>query len=136
MLSEKLADIYATQGKPSSAVQTYAQALGLDPSPQQRVRLLLTLAEKLVALDRQQEAYETYQRLLHEFPGYPDKLTLYRKLLPLAQKLDQKADAEKYEAEIIRLTPPPPKPQPESAPSQPSAPGHPATPAPAAASKP
>ena len=80
----------------------------LDPSPQQRVRLLLTLAEKLPALDRQQEAYEDYQKLLHEFPDYPDKLAIYRKLLPLAQKLDKKADAEKYEAEINRLSPPPP----------------------------
>ena len=36
VLTEKLADLYAAQGKPSSAVQTYALALGLDPSPQQR----------------------------------------------------------------------------------------------------
>ena len=111
VLSEKLADLYAAQGKPSSALQTYAHALGLDPSPQQRIRLLLTLAERLPALDRQQEAYEDYQKLLQEFPDYPDKLAIYRKLLPLAQKLDKKADAERFEADIIRLSPPPPKPQ-------------------------
>jgi uncharacterized protein (TIGR03790 family) len=111
VLSEKLADLYAAQGKPSSAVHSYAQALKLDPSPQQRIRLLLTLAEKLPALDRQQEACEDYQKLLHEFPDYPDKLTIYRKLLPLAQKLDRKADVERYEAEISRLSPPPPIPQ-------------------------
>jgi len=113
VLSEKLADLYAAQGKPSSAVHTYAQALGLDPSPQQRIRLLLTLAEKLPALDRHQEACEDYQELLREFPDYPDKLTIYRKLLPLAQKLDKKADVEEYEAAISRLTPPPQKPQPD-----------------------
>ena len=117
VLSEKLGDLYAAQGKPSSAVHAYAQALGLDPSPQQRVRLLLTLAEKQLALDRPREAYEDYQRLLREFPNYPDKLALYRKLLPLAQKLDQKADAEKYEAEITRLTPPPPAPPPKTSPA-------------------
>ena len=110
VLAEKLADLYAAQGKPSSAVHAYAQALGLDPTPQQRVRLLLTLAEKQLALDRPREAYEDYQKLLHEFPDYPDKLALYRKLLPLAQKLDKKADAERYEAEIKRLSPPPPQP--------------------------
>jgi tetratricopeptide (TPR) repeat protein len=136
VLSEKLADVYAKQGKPSSAVQIYAQALGLDPSPQQRVRLLLTLAEKLVALDRPQEAYEHYQRLLREFPNYPDKLGLYQKMLPLAQKLDNKADVEKYQAEITRLTPPPSKPQPESAPSQSSAPKHPEAPPPVSTPKP
>jgi tetratricopeptide (TPR) repeat protein len=111
VLSEKLADLYAAQGKPSAAVQTYAHALGLDPSPQQRIRLLLTLAEKLPALDRPQEACEDYQKLLQEFPDYPDKLTIYRKLLPLAQKLDKKADVERYEAEVNRLSPPPPRPQ-------------------------
>jgi uncharacterized protein (TIGR03790 family) len=110
VLSEKLADLYAAQGKPSSAVQTYAHALTLDPSPQQRIRLLLTLAEKLPALDRAQEASEAYLRLLQEFPHYPDKLGVYRKLLPLAQKLGKKADLEAYEAEITRLSPPPPKP--------------------------
>jgi uncharacterized protein (TIGR03790 family) len=112
VLSEKLADLYAAEGKPSSAVYMYAQALGLDPSPQQRVRLLLTLGDKLLALDRVPDAYGDYQRLLREVPDYPDKLSIYRKLLPLAQKLDKKADAEQYEAQISRLSPPPPKPKP------------------------
>lgn len=110
VLSEKLADLYAAQGKPSSAVYTYLQALQLDPSPQQRIRLLLTLGEKFLAQDRTQDAYEDYQKLLHEFPDYPDKLAICRKLLSLAQKLDKKTDAENYQAEINRLSPPPPKP--------------------------
>jgi uncharacterized protein (TIGR03790 family) len=109
VLSEKLADLYAAQGKPSSTVYMYRQALQLDPSPQQRIRLLLTLGEKLLTQDRPQEAYEDYQKLLHEFPYYPDKLAMYRKLLALAQKLDKKADAAEYEAEINRLAPPPQK---------------------------
>jgi tetratricopeptide (TPR) repeat protein len=109
VLTEKLGDLYAAQGKPSSAVHEYRQALQLDPSPQQQVRLLLTLAEKLPALDHQQEAYEAYQKLLNDFPDYTDKLAICRKLLPLAQSLGKKADAEQYEAEINRLSPPPPK---------------------------
>ena len=110
VLTEKLGDLYAAQGKPSSAVYTYAQALTLDPSPQQRARLRLTLGEKLLALDRQQDAYEDYQKLLREFTDYPDKLTIYRKLLPLALKLDKKVDAAQYEVEINHLSPPPPPP--------------------------
>ncbi|MCX6927066.1 MAG: hypothetical protein NT154_28250, partial [Verrucomicrobia bacterium] len=110
VLTEKLADLYAAQGKPSSAVQTYAHALTLEPSPQQRLRLLLTLGEKLMALDRHEAAYADYQRLLLDFPDYPDKVSIYRKLQPLALKLDKKSDAEKYEAEITRLSPPPPNP--------------------------
>jgi Tfp pilus assembly protein PilF len=114
VLTEKLGGLYAAQGKPSSAVYEYRQALQLDPSPQQRIRLLLTLAEKLPALDRQQEAYDDYQKLLHDFPDYPDKLAICRKLLPLAQRLGKKADAEQYEAEINRLSPPPPQSAPKT----------------------
>jgi uncharacterized protein (TIGR03790 family) len=110
VLSEKLADLYVAQGKPSSAVHMYLQALQLDPSPQQRLRLFLALGEKLLAQDRPQEAYDDYQKLLHEFPAYPDKLAICRKLLSLAQKLEKKSDAAEYEAEINRLVPPPPKP--------------------------
>jgi tetratricopeptide (TPR) repeat protein len=110
VLSEKLADLYSAQGKPSSAVHSYLQALQLDPTPQQRLRLRLTLGEKLLALDRASEAYEQYQQVLQENPAYPDKLAIYRKLLALAQKLDKKADAEAYQAAINRLSPPPPKP--------------------------
>ena len=110
VLTEKLGDLYSAQGKPSSAVLTYAQALELDPSPQQRLRLRLTLGEKLPALERAPEAYADYQKLLQELPAYPDRLAIYKKLLLLAQKLDKKADAGTYQAEIDRLTPPPPKP--------------------------
>jgi tetratricopeptide (TPR) repeat protein len=124
VLSEKLADLYAAQGKPTSSAHTYEQALGLDPTPQQRVRLRLALGERLLAVDRPQDAYEDYQKLLRENPTYPDQLGLYRKLLPLAQKLDKKADAEKYETEINRLAPPPPKPQPESTNPPPATPKH------------
>ncbi len=122
VLTEKLADLYAAQGKPSSAVDTWRHALTLDPSPQQRLRLLLTLGEKLLAADRTQDAYEDYQQLLREFPKYPDQLAIYRRLLPLAQKLDKKADAANYVAEITRLSPPPPKPQPATNQPPPPAP--------------
>jgi tetratricopeptide (TPR) repeat protein len=107
VLTEKLGDLYTAQGKPSSAVHEYRQALKLDASPQQRVRLLLTLADRLTALNRQQEAYEECQALLREFPDYPDKVTIYRKLHLLAQHLGKPAEAQQYEAEINRLSPPP-----------------------------
>jgi uncharacterized protein (TIGR03790 family) len=103
VLSEKLGDLYALQGKPSSAVHAYGEALKLDPSPQQRLRLMLALGDKLVGLDRTQEAYENYQQLLKLSADYPDKATLYKKLIALAQKLSKQADVEKYEAESKRL---------------------------------
>ncbi|HWV99037.1 MAG TPA: TIGR03790 family protein [Candidatus Acidoferrum sp.] len=100
VLSEKLGDLCATQGKPSSAVHAWEQALKLEPSPQQRVRLLLGLGERLLAQDRAAESYDAYQRLLQECPGYPDKASVYQKLLPLAEKLGKTVDAAKYRETI------------------------------------
>ena len=100
VLTEKLGDLYAAQGKPSSAVHEYGQALNLGPSPQQRIRLRLMLGEKLAALSRDEDAYLNYQKFLEESPDYPDKLSIYRKLLPLAQKLGKQYDAEKYQRQI------------------------------------
>ncbi len=110
ILNEKLGDLYTAQGKPSSAIHAYTQALKLDPSPQQKLRLLLTLGDKLPELNREPEACEAYQQLLRDFPDYPDSLGVYKKLLPLAEKLDNKAEVEHCKAEITRLTPPPPPP--------------------------
>ena len=104
VLSEKLGDLCVAQGKPSSAAHAYRQALNAEPSALQRVRIALALGEKLIALNQEQEAYEVYQALLQAFPDYPDKLALCKKLLPLAQKLNKKGDAEKYEAEIKTLS--------------------------------
>jgi uncharacterized protein (TIGR03790 family) len=100
VLAEKLGDLYEAQGKPSSAVYAYEQALKLNPSPQQRIRLRFTLAEKLPPLGRELEAYEDYQQLLKETPNYPDKVGVYQRLLPLAQKLNRNADAEYYQSQI------------------------------------
>ena len=110
VLSEKLGDLYASQGKPSSAALSYEQALKLDPSPQQRIRLRLTMGDKLMTLDRNEEALADFQKFLEETPDYPDKLPISRKLLALAQKLGKKDAAAKYEEQIKVLAPPsPPK---------------------------
>jgi len=100
ILSERLADLYVAQGKPASAIHSYEQALKLEPSPQQQLRLRLTLGERLAAADSNREAYENYQQLLANFPDYEDKAAIYRKLLPLARKLNKTADAEAFEAKL------------------------------------
>jgi predicted Zn-dependent protease len=90
VLTEKLADLYVMQGKPSSAIETYQRALKLNPSPIQRVRIRLELADKLVATERSREAYDDLKALLDEDPNYPGKPTVLKRLLDLANKLGDK----------------------------------------------
>ncbi len=105
VLSEKLGDLYASQGKPSSAVHQYELALKLNPSPMQKLRLLLELGDQLPGLDRAADAYTYCQEALKDYADYADNPALYRKLLALAQKLDKKDDVEKFSS---LLAPKPP----------------------------
>jgi tetratricopeptide (TPR) repeat protein len=75
------------QGKPSSAIITYQRALTLNPSPEQRIRIRLTLGEKLLAQNREADALEKYKQLLAESPDYPGKASVEARLTVLEQKL-------------------------------------------------
>ena len=59
-------------------------------------------------MKRFEPAYEDYVSLLRENPDYPNKLSIYRKLVPLAGKLDKKEDVARYEELIKQLLPPTP----------------------------
>lgn len=97
VLTEKLADLYDKEGKPSSAIETYEQALTLNPSPEQRLRLRLTLGEKLEEQNQYQAAYDNYEKLLSENTDYPGRMTIYQKLLALARKLNKPDKIARYE---------------------------------------
>jgi uncharacterized protein (TIGR03790 family) len=73
VLTEKLADLSEAEGKPASAIDYYQQALKLKPSPQQRIRLRLTLGARLAAANRPAEACDNYRQLLAEVPDYAGK---------------------------------------------------------------
>jgi uncharacterized protein (TIGR03790 family) len=81
VLTEKLAELYTAQGKPASAIAAFERALKLHPTPQQRLRLRLTLGEKLLAAKRDDEARQNYEQLLAEIPDYPEA-ELIRKKFP------------------------------------------------------
>jgi len=87
VLTEKLADIYDGLGKPSSAIATWQNALKLNPTPQQRIRIRLTLADKLLAEDRPAEAAADCRLLLAEAPDYPGKVAVEEKLKSLELKI-------------------------------------------------
>jgi uncharacterized protein (TIGR03790 family) len=99
VLTEKLADFYEMRGKPSSAIETFQRALTLNPSPEQRIRIRLTLGEKLLAQNREADAIENYKQLLKESPDYPGKPSVEAKLAALEQKLASTNSAAKNEAQ-------------------------------------
>lgn len=90
VLTEKLGQLYATLGKPGSAINAWQTALKLHPSPQQRIRLRLALGEKLLSQQRDAEAMENYYALLAEKPDYPGKDSIAAKLKSLEAKLAAK----------------------------------------------
>lgn len=87
VLTEKLADLYNNLGKPSSAIDTWQQAMKLNPTREQHIRLHNILAEKLLAAGRDAEAAENYRQLLMEYPDDPNAFTNRERLNLLEQKL-------------------------------------------------
>lgn len=110
VLLEKLADLYFLKARWDDAVVKYRQALSRSPSPQQQVRLLLSLGRTLEFLGKTEDAFGVYQEFVKTVPQYPDMLSIYRKLAPLAEQLGKAEDTEQFQREIRRLSPPPPAP--------------------------
>ena len=87
VLTEKLAQLYELQGKPSSAIDAWQRALKLNPSPQQRIRLHRILAEKLLAAGRDADAAENWRQLIADSPEYPGLNETREKLKVLERKV-------------------------------------------------
>jgi hypothetical protein len=105
VLTEKLGDLYAAQGKPSSASEMWERALTLNPSRLQRVRLRLALANQLTSLDRPVDAIVQLEQLLKETPDYPARPDVYKKLAGLARKAGKDDAAMEYERQAAPAAP-------------------------------
>jgi uncharacterized protein (TIGR03790 family) len=104
VLTEKLADLYQMEGQDELSTKAVRRALQLNPSPQQRVRLTLNLADRLIAAGHEEEALSLYDDFLEKSPDYPGAIVLYSKMETLATKLSQARRAERYAREISKLT--------------------------------
>lgn len=113
VLAERLARLYQEKSRLPQAITFGQYALAAGGTPQQRVRLLLDLAEWQRTLDRTQDAFDTLEQFSQEFPGHPQLLAVRRDQLSYARRLDRDDDVTRLKAEIERLTPPPPAPQTE-----------------------
>ncbi|MGC9944294.1 MAG: TIGR03790 family protein [Verrucomicrobiota bacterium] len=83
VLMEKLAELDDLSGKPDSAIESWQRALTLHPTPQQRIRIRRTLAEKLVEAGRTAEAADDWRQLMIEAPDYPGLPSVHKKLQEL-----------------------------------------------------
>jgi uncharacterized protein (TIGR03790 family) len=111
VLQERLAEFYDIQGKPSSCIHAIEQALKFDPSPQQRVRLMLRLGERLAAANRNRDACDVYRQFLKDCPDYPDLSSIQRSLDDLTQKVAKSADTSRStnRPSFPPVTSPPPR---------------------------
>jgi tetratricopeptide (TPR) repeat protein len=106
VLLEKLASISYTQGKLSDAFEANSKALKLPMTPLQRARVMLAQAQLLATFVKEEQAFDMYQQFLKEFPDYPEPLSIYQKMLPLARSLKKQPEVERIQKEVDLLSPP------------------------------
>jgi tetratricopeptide (TPR) repeat protein len=90
VLTEKLGDLNAAVGKPASTLRCYESALELDPSPQQRIRLMLKLGNELMEQKKFKEAADHWMNLYRKFPDYPGRSEIAVKMA--VAKAGERAD--------------------------------------------
>jgi uncharacterized protein (TIGR03790 family) len=87
ILTEKLADLCDAQGKPETAIEYYQHALGLNPSPEQRIRIRLALGRELQAQNETAAALADYRALVQESPAYPGDGSISNKIAALQSQI-------------------------------------------------
>ncbi len=97
ILLEKHGDILRAQGRQALAVESYKQALEQRASPQQKVRLLLTIAQMQSLLNRDADAFAAYERLIADCPDYPDLAQIQTRLVALGKSLGKTNEVERYQ---------------------------------------
>jgi uncharacterized protein (TIGR03790 family) len=104
VLLEKLADLNLLRLRYNHANKNYRLALEQSPSPQQQVRLMLSLARTMDMAGKQEDLFDVYQQFVADFPDHPDLLNIYKRLSPLAEELGKTAERDLYAQEIDRLS--------------------------------
>jgi len=106
VLTEKLGELLEAQGQHDAAIESCQQALKLEPSPQQAVRLTLTLAEIMLKAGKESDALDLYDAFFKTNPDYPGLLSLYTQAETLATRLKRPDAARRYAEEIKRRSKP------------------------------
>jgi len=90
VLTEKLAALCDAGGKTLSAVDFYEEALQLNPSPEQKIRIRFALADKYTAQGDKKKTYDDLWKIIDENPDYPAKFNIMKRLLDLAIAIGDK----------------------------------------------
>lgn len=106
VICEKVADLFADKGSFDAAAEWAGLALKAGGTPQQRVRVLRTLAEWQRLYGQPSDSLNTLNQFTLEFPGHPDLLAVRREQLRLAKELGREEQTKFLLEEILRLDPP------------------------------
>lgn len=103
VICEKVADLFADKGTYDAASEWAGHALRSGGTPQQRVRVLRTLAEWQRLYGQTSDSLNTLSQFTLEFPGHPDLLAVRREQLRLAKEMGRSEQAKFLEEEILCL---------------------------------
>lgn len=103
VLSEKVAALFAEASQLRGAIEWGRRALTLNPSPQQRLRLLLNLAEWQDSSIKREEAFESLLEVEKLRPDYRELIPFRERQLQLARDIARPAEVERLKAEIKRI---------------------------------
>ncbi len=107
VLAEKTASLFAESSRIKLAVQWAHTALAHQPSPQQRIRILLNLAEWLAIAERRDEAFDTLLLVEQERPDYRRLIPFRERQLQLARDAIRRPEINRLKNEIAALKAPP-----------------------------
>lgn len=103
ILSEKVASLFAQASQYPSAIEWGNHALTRSPSPQQRLRLLLNLAEWQTTATRYEEAFQSLLQVEKAREDYRESLPFRERQLQAARDLVRPPEIERLKAEVARL---------------------------------
>jgi uncharacterized protein (TIGR03790 family) len=103
VLQEKLGGLYVNELQFRKAIGAFQRALENHPTPQQRVRIQLTMGTILENSNESAEAISILEELLKENPDYPAPGQIYARLKRLAGNLGKTELVEEYERRMEGL---------------------------------
>ncbi len=103
ILSEKVALLFADDGKLRQAIEWSQRAAVISKSLQQRTRIRLNLSSWQEMVDDKRGAFETLRRVEEERPDYRNLASFRQKQLSIAKELRDKPQVEVLQEEVKRI---------------------------------